>query len=71
MMRNRVGYGGPREYRHGQYVPGGGRHNGGMSEIERFVHLIASMQILFGSRRGGFLIPLLLLGLCVGGWLAY
>ena len=61
-MRTRIGYGGPREYRHGQYFPGGGRNNGGMSEIERLIHLIASMQILFGSRRGGFLIPLVILG---------
>lgn len=70
-MRNRIGYGGPKQYRHGQYFPGGGRQNGGMSEIERFLHLVASMQILFGSRRGGILIPLLLVGLVVGGWFAY
>jgi hypothetical protein len=42
-----------------------------MTEIERLIHLIASMQILFGSRRGGLLVPLLLIGLCVGGWFAY
>lgn len=70
-MRNRVGYGGPKAYRHGQYFPGGGRNNGGMSEIERLIHLIASMQILFGSRRGGLLIPLLIIGLLAGGWMAY
>ena len=70
-MRIRVGYGGPRDYRHGKYFPGGGRNNGGMSEIERLIHLIASMQILFGSRRGGLLIPLLLIGLCAGGWFGY
>ncbi len=70
-MRKRVGYGGPGQYRHGQYFPGGGRHNGGVSEIERLIHLIASMQILFGSRRGGLLIPLLIVGAVVGGWFAY
>jgi hypothetical protein len=42
-----------------------------MSEIERLIHLIASMQILFGSRRGGFLILLLILGLAFGGWMTY
>jgi hypothetical protein len=71
MMRHRVGYGGPEEYRHGQYFPGGRRNNGGMTEIERLIHLIASMQILFGSRRGGLIIPLLIVGLLVGGWFLY
>lgn len=70
-MRSRIGYGGPQQYRHGQRFPGGRRNNGGMTEAERLVHLIASMQILFGSRRGGLLIPLLLLGLAVGGWFIY
>lgn len=70
-MRFRIGYGGPKQYRHGQYFPGGRRNNGGLTEIERLVHLIASMQILFGSRRGGFLIPLLIIGLAVGGWFIY
>jgi hypothetical protein len=70
-MRPRIGYGGPREYRHGQYFPGGRRNNGGLTEIERLIHLIASMQILFGSRRGGALIPLLIIGVLVGGWFLY
>ena len=70
-MRSRIGYGGPRQYRHGQYFPGGRKNNGGLTEIERLIHLIASMQILFGSRRGGFLIPILLIGLLVGGWFLY
>ncbi|MEZ6095319.1 MAG: hypothetical protein R3C03_13985 [Pirellulaceae bacterium] len=42
-----------------------------MSEIERLLHLFVSLQFLFGSRRGGFLVPLLILGLIVGGWFAY
>ena len=71
MMRFRIGYGGPREYRHGQYFPGGRRNNGGLTEIERLIHLIASMQILFGSRRGGALIPIVIIGLAVGGWFLY
>ncbi len=43
-----------------------------MSELSRLVQLFVSLQILFGSRRGGgipFLMPLLFLGaLCLGGW---
>ncbi len=70
-MRFRIGYGGPKQYRHGQRFPGGRRNNGGLTEIERLIHLIASMQILFGSRRGGALIPLLIIGLLVGGWFLY
>ena len=70
-MRFRIGYGGPKQYRHGQRFPGGRRNNGGMTEIERLIHLIASMQILFGSRRGGALIPLLFIGILVGGWFLY
>ena len=42
-----------------------------MTEIERLIHLIASMQILFGSRRGGAIIPLLIIGALVGGWFLY
>ncbi len=42
-----------------------------MSEFERLIHLIVSLQILFGSRRGGILLPLLIVGLAVGGWYAY
>ena len=45
-------------------------HGGNMSEIERIIHLFASMQILFGSRRGG-VVPLIIVLLCVLGWLAY
>lgn len=70
-MKFRIGYGGPRQHRHGQYRPGGRRNNGGMSEVERLIHLIASMQILFGSRRGGWVVPLVLIGLAAGGWYAY
>ena len=70
-MKFRIGYGGPRQHRHGHYRPGGRRNNGGMSEVERLIHLIASMQILFGSRRGGWVIPLLLIGLAFGGWYAF
>ena len=71
LMKFRIGYGGPRQHRHGQYRPGGRRNNGGMSEVERLIHLIASMQILFGSRRGGWVVPLVLIGLAAGGWYAY
>ena len=68
-MRFRIGYGGPKKYRHGYRGP---RPMGGnMSEIERFIHLIVSLQILFGSRRGGLLLPLIIVGLAVGGWFAY
>ncbi|MDG1873229.1 MAG: hypothetical protein P8J27_04920 [Mariniblastus sp.] len=70
-MRFRVGYGGPKQYRHGQHFSGGRVNNGNMTEIERFIHLIASMQILFGSRRGGAVIPLLIIGMLVGGWFLY
>lgn len=42
-----------------------------MTEVERLIHLIASMQILFGSRRGGWLVPLLIVGVIVGGWYGY
>ena len=42
-----------------------------MSELERLFHLFVSLQILFGSRRGGLGVPLLLLALLVGGWFAY
>ena len=70
-MRNRVGYRGPAGLRHGMRFPGGRRNNGGMSELERLVHLIASLEILFGSRRGGWIIPLVIVGLAVGGWFLY
>ncbi|MEL7496068.1 MAG: hypothetical protein AAFN77_00555 [Planctomycetota bacterium] len=70
-MRFRIGYGGPKEYRHGRYYPGGRVNNGGMTEIERLIHLIASMQILFGSRPGGWVIPLVIVALAVTGWMAY
>ncbi len=70
-MRHRIGYGGPREYRHGQHFPGGRRNNGGLTEFERLIHLIASMQVLFGSRRGMIMFPLLLVGVMIGGWFLY
>ena len=64
-MRIRIGGFPPR--RRGPYQR---PHGGNMSEIERVIHLIASMQILFGSRRGA-IIPILILLFCGGGWLAY
>lgn len=64
-MRIRIG--GFPPHRRGPYQR---PHGGNMSEIERIIHLIASMQILFGSRRGA-IIPVLILLLCGGGWLAY
>ena len=65
-MRYRIGYGGPEGFQHGYRRP-----SGNLSEFERLLHLIVSLQILFGSRRGGFLIPLLLVGLAIGGWWVY
>ena len=65
-MRFRIGYGGPRGYQHGYRRP-----SGNLSEFERLLHLIVSLQILFGSRRGGLIIPLLLVGIGFGGWYAY
>ena len=64
--RIRIGYGGPRGYRHGYRRPAGN-----LSEFERLLHLMVSLQILFGSRRGGILIPLLILAGIFGGWWAY
>lgn len=64
-MRIRIG--GFPPHRRGPYQR---PHGGNMSEIERIIHLIASMQILFGSRRGA-IVPILILLLCGGGWLAY
>ena len=65
-MRVRIGYGGPQGYRHGYRRP-----EGNLSEFERLLHLIVSLQILFGSRRGGLLIPLAIVALGFGGWWAY
>lgn len=45
-----------------------------VSDINRLFQLFVSLQILFGSRRGGvpFLLPLLLIaGLGFGGWLLF
>lgn len=42
-----------------------------MSEFERLLHLFVSLQILFGSRRGGMWIPVLILALLFGGIFAY
>lgn len=42
-----------------------------MSEFERLMHLIVSLQILFGSRRGGIWIPVVLLALIFGGIFFY
>lgn len=65
-MRYRIGYGGPEGFQHGYRRP-----TGNLNEFERLLHLIVSLQILFGSRRGGILIPLLLVGLAFGGWWVY
>lgn len=64
-MRFRIGYGGPKKYQHGY------RGGGNMSEFERFLHLIVSLQILFGSRRGGLLLPLVAVAIGIGGWFGY
>lgn len=42
-----------------------------MSEFERLLHLFVSLQILFGSRRGGVWIPVLILVLVFGGIFYY
>ena len=42
-----------------------------MSEFERLLHLFVSLQILFGSRRGGVWIPVVLIGLVFGGIFFY
>lgn len=68
-MRYRIGYGGPSGYRHGHRGPRPSGRN--VSEVERLIHLIASLEILFGSRRGGLLFPLILVALGVGGWFAW
>ena len=69
-MRIRIGYGGPPGFPHGNrhYK---NRDPRGMTDFERLIHLIVSLQILFGSRRGGLLIPLLVIGLGVGGYFAF
>ena len=64
-MRFRIGYGGPSGYRHGYRRP-----EGNLSEFERLLHLIVSLQILFGSRRGGLLIPIAIVAIGLGGWWA-
>jgi hypothetical protein len=46
-------------------------NRGQMSELERLFHLFVSLQILFGSRRGGIGVPLILLALLIGGWFVY
>lgn len=66
MPRLRIGYGGPKEYQHGYRRPAGN-----LSEFERLIHLMVSLQILFGSRKGSLLIPVLLVVIGVGGWWAY
>ena len=48
---------------------GHGRSN--MSEFERLLHLIVSLQILFGSRRGAIWVPIVVLGLIFGGIFLY
>lgn len=42
-----------------------------MSEFERLLHLIVSLQILFGSRRGAIWIPVAILALLFGGFFYY
>lgn len=66
MPRMRIGYGGPKDYQHGYRRP-----TGNLSEFERLIHLMVSLQILFGSRKGGLLIPVLLVAIGLGGWWAY
>ncbi len=44
-----------------------GTNHPGMSELERLLHLFVSLQILFGSRRGG-MAPLIVIALLVAGW---
>ena len=66
MPRVRIGYGGPDGLRHGYRRP-----DGNLSEFERLMHLIVSLQILFGSRRGTILIPILVVAVGLGGWWAY
>ena len=66
MPRVRIGYGGPDGLRHGYRRP-----EGNLSEFERFLHLIVSLQILFGSRRGTIMIPIFIVAIGLGGWWAY
>ena len=42
-----------------------------MSEFERILHLVVSLQILFGSRRGVIWIPVVILALLFGGLFFY
>ena len=42
-----------------------------MSEFERLLHLVVSLQILFGSRRGVIWIPVVILALLFGGLFFY
>jgi len=42
-----------------------------MSEFERLLHLIVSLQILFGSRRGAIWIPVVILAMIFGGLFFY
>lgn len=42
-----------------------------MSEFERLLHLFVSLQILFGSRRGGVWIPVIILLVVFGGIFFY
>ena len=42
-----------------------------MSEFERLLHLFVSLQILFGSRRGGIWIPVVILVVVFGGIFYY
>lgn len=51
-------------------VFGGRRNNLGVTEFERLIHLMASMQNVLG-RRGCLIFPFLIVGLLVGGWFLY
>jgi HAMP domain-containing protein len=53
-------------------VRGDGRYRGRgeMTELERLLQLFVSLQILFGSRRGG-VAPLLVIAALVGGWFVW
>lgn len=46
------------------------RGRGEMTELERLLQLLVSLQILFGSRRGG-IAPLLVIAALVVGWLVW
>jgi hypothetical protein len=44
---------------------------GRISELERLIHSMANMQTSIASRLGCFLVPVVLIGLLIGGWVVY